>query len=29
VGTFGLCWILYEFLIKRWKATRLVFGVNG
>jgi glucans biosynthesis protein C len=29
LGTFGLCWALYEFLIKRWKLTRLVFGVNG
>ena len=29
VGTFGVCWVLYAFLIKRWRVTRLVFGVNG
>ncbi|WP_282160046.1 acyltransferase family protein [Ulvibacterium marinum] len=28
VGTFGGCWLLYEFLIRKWKVTRLLFGLK-
>lgn len=29
LGTFGLCWALYEGIIKRFGVTRLLFGVTG
>ena len=29
VGTFGICWALYEGIIRRFALTRLLFGVTG
>lgn len=29
VGTFGICWALYEGIIKRFGVTRLLFGMTG
>ncbi|MBC8110204.1 MAG: acyltransferase family protein [Verrucomicrobia bacterium] len=28
LATFLICWILYEFLIKRWQLLRVVFGLK-
>tara|TARA_Y100000588_G_C13750486_1_gene709516 strand:- start:405 stop:563 length:159 start_codon:yes stop_codon:yes gene_type:complete len=28
VGTFGACWLLYEFLIKRTSILVFVFGLK-
>ncbi len=28
IGCFLICWVLYEFIIKRFKITRLFFGVR-
>ncbi len=28
VGTFGGCWIIYEFLIRRWRVMRSLFGMK-
>ncbi|MDR0907212.1 MAG: acyltransferase family protein [Rikenellaceae bacterium] len=28
VGTFGGCWIIYEFLIRRWVVMRFLFGMK-
>ncbi len=28
VGTFGGSWLLYEFLIRRWKLVRPLFGLK-
>lgn len=27
-GTFCICWVLYEGLIRRWKVTQLLFGMT-
>ncbi len=29
IGTFGISWILYEFLIRRWTWIRPLFGLKG
>lgn len=28
IGTFGLSWLIYEFLIRRWKWVRPLFGLK-
>jgi len=28
IGTFGISWIIYEFLIRRWKYIRPMFGLK-
>ena len=28
IGTFGITWIIYEFLIRRWKYIRPLFGLK-
>jgi glucans biosynthesis protein C len=28
VGTFGISWLIYEFLIRRWKLVRPFFGLK-
>uniref|UniRef100_S0DDT0 Putative acyltransferase n=1 Tax=termite gut metagenome TaxID=433724 RepID=S0DDT0_9ZZZZ len=28
VGTFGGCWLIYEFCIRRWSVMRLLFGMK-